>query len=133
MGIFIPTKLSSIRQNFAIHLGLDFSAKFKRPISRQCVCNIIQQKEEIKAFVEADPVSAKKETENETVQKLCYEMDQMYIEEDFGTEDDVQELVTCYEQDEELISLVVVPENQEHKLPEKPQIQTSIITFLTKK
>ena len=36
-------------------IGLDFSAKFKRPISKQCVCNIIHQKEEIKAFVEADP------------------------------------------------------------------------------
>ena len=36
-------------------IGLDFSAKFKRPISRQCVCNTIQQNEEIKAFVEADP------------------------------------------------------------------------------
>ena len=24
-------------------IGLDFSAKFIRPISRQCVCNIIQQ------------------------------------------------------------------------------------------
>ena len=41
---------------------LDFSAKFKRAISKQCV------------------------------QKLCYELDQMFIEEDFGTEDDVQEL-----------------------------------------
>ena len=37
--------------------------------------------------------------------------------EDFGTEDDVQELVTCSEQDEELITLVLVPEDQEHKLP----------------
>ena len=44
-------------------------------------------------------------------------MDQMFIEEDFGTEDDVQELVTCSEQDEELITLVLVPEDQEHKLP----------------
>ena len=35
-------------------IGLDFSAKFKRPISKQCVCNIIQQKK-IKAFDEADP------------------------------------------------------------------------------
>ena len=78
-------------------------------------------------------ISAEKETENETVQKLCYEMDQMFIEEDFGTEDDVQELVTCSEQDEELITLELVPEDQEHKLPEKPQIQTSITSFLTKK
>ena len=90
MGIFIATKLSSKRKNFAFHfwkyferildsnviihskisranvsnrekscqadiarkanpkisqakIGLDFSAKFIRPISRQCVCNIIQQ------------------------------------------------------------------------------------------
>ena len=35
-------------------ISLDFSAKFKRPISKQCVCNIIQQKK-IKAFDEADP------------------------------------------------------------------------------
>ena len=35
-------------------IGLDFSAKFKRPISKQGVCNIIQQKK-IKAFDEADP------------------------------------------------------------------------------
>ena len=45
-------------------IGLDFSAKFKRPISRQCVCNIIQHKEEIKAFVEADPELEIKKTRN---------------------------------------------------------------------
>ena len=33
----------------------------------------------------------------------------------FGTEDDVQELVTGSEQEEELITLVLFPENQEHK------------------
>ena len=71
--------------------------------------------------------------ENETVQKLCYEMNKLFIEEDFGTEDDVQELVTCSEQDEELITLELVPEDQEHKLPKKPQIQSSITTFMTKK
>ena len=46
-------------------------------------------------------------------------MDKMFGEEDFATEDDAQELVT----------LVVVSENQEQKLPTKPQIQFSIITF----
>ena len=51
----------------------------------------------------------------------------------FGTEDDVQELVTGSEQEEEVITLVLVPENQEHKLPKNPQIQSLITTFLTKK
>ena len=54
MGIFIPTKLNSdyglsviMKKNPKItqaKIGLDFSAKFKRPISKQYVCNIIQQK-----------------------------------------------------------------------------------------
>ena len=43
----------------------------------------------------------------------------MFVEEDFGTEHDVQELVTGSEQDEELITLLLVPENQERNLPKK--------------
>ena len=56
--------------------------------------------------------SEENETENETVRKLCYEMNKLFIEEDFGTEDDVQELVTGSEKTRALI-----PENQEQKLP----------------
>ena len=67
MGIFIPTKLNSdyglsvilkkIQKLHKLKLAWIFRLNSKdlgRPISKQCVCNIIHQKK-IKAFDEADP------------------------------------------------------------------------------
>ena len=67
---------------------------------------------------------------NENLQKLCYEMDQMFVEQDFGNEDDVQELITDSEQDKKLIILVLICGNQKHKLPKTPQKQSSITTLI---
>ena len=63
--VIVYDKRNANPKIYQAKVGLDFSAKFIRPISRQCVCNIIQQKEEIKAFVEADPeleIKKKQET-----------------------------------------------------------------------
>ena len=56
-------------------------------------------------------------------------MDQIIIEEDFGTEHNVQEQVTGSEKDEEQITLVQVPENLDYKFQKKSQIRSSITTF----
>jgi len=76
-------------------------------------------------------VTARKEVENENKQKLCYEMDQMYIEEDFGIEANTQELAPCENDEEEMVTLELIPENKGQKLPKKPLIQSCITNFFS--
>ena len=74
----------------------------------------------------------------ENLQKLCYEMDQMFIEQDFSFEAEAQDLILVGENDEdEMVTLEFIPESEEQKspeieerkLPEKPQIQSCITQF----
>ena len=83
-------------------------------------------------------LTAEKEIESENLQKLCYEMDQMYIEQDFSFEAEAQDLILVGENDEdEMVTLEFIPESEEQKspemeerkLPEKPQIQSCITQF----
>ena len=46
-------------------------------------------------------LTAHDEVESENLQKLCYEMDQMYIEQDFGIEAEQQDLIIVGGNDEE--------------------------------
>ena len=63
-------------------------------------------------------------------EKLCDEMDQMYIEQDFSFEAEAQDLILVGENDEdEMVTLEFIPESEEQKLPEKPQIQSCITQF----
>ena len=72
----------------------------------------------------------KKEVESESLQKLCYEIDQMYIEQDFSFETETRDLILVGENDEdEMVTLEFIPEIEEQKLPEKPQIQSCITQF----
>ena len=80
-------------------------------------------------------VAAEKEVESESLQKLCYEIDQMYIEQDFSFETETRDLILVGENDEdEMVTLEFIPESEEQKspeieerkLPEKPQIQSCI-------
>ena len=82
--------------------------------------------------------TAEKEIERENLQKLCYEMDQMFIEQDFSFEAEAQDLILVGENDEdEMVTLEFIPESEEQKspeieerkLPEKPQIQSCITQF----
>ena len=43
----------------------------------------------------------KKEVESESLQKLCYEIDQMYIEQDFSFETETRDLILVGENDED--------------------------------
>ena len=75
-------------------------------------------------------VAAEKEVESESLQKLCYEIDQMYIEQDFSFETETRDLILVGENDEdEMVTLEFIPEIEEQKLPEKPQIQSCITQF----
>ena len=83
-------------------------------------------------------LTAEKEIESENLQKLCYEMDQMFIEQDFSFEAEAQDLILVGENDEdEMVTLEFIPESEEQKspeieerkLPEKPQIQSCITQF----
>ena len=83
-------------------------------------------------------VAAEKEVESESLQKLCYEIDQMYIEQDFSFETETRDLILVGENDEdEMVTLEFIPESEEQKspeieerkLPEKPQIQSCITQF----
>ena len=67
---------------------------------------------------------------SESLQKLCYEIDQMYIEQDFSFETETRDLILVGENDEdEMVTLEFIPEIEEQKLPEKPQIQSCITQF----
>ena len=83
-------------------------------------------------------LTAEKEIESENLQKLCNEMDQMFIEQDFSFEAEAQDLILVGENDEdEMVTLEFIPESEEQKspeieerkLPEKPQIQSCITQF----
>ena len=75
-------------------------------------------------------LTAQKEIESENLQKLCYEMDQMFIKQDFSFEAEAQDLIIVGENDEdEMVTLEFIPEIEEQKLPEKPQIQSCITQF----
>ena len=70
------------------------------------------------------------EVESENLQKFCYEMDQMYIEQDFGIEAEQQDLIIVGGNDEEeMVTLELIPKNEDQKLPKKPQIQSCITQF----
>ena len=70
------------------------------------------------------------DVESENLQKLCYEMDQMYIEQDFGIEAEQQDLIIVGGNDEEeMVTLELIPKNEDQKLPKKPQIQSCITQF----
>ena len=78
-------------------------------------------------------VTSEKEVESESLQKLCYEMDQMYIEQDFSFEAETQDLILVGANDEdEMVTLEFIPEIEEQKLPEKPQVQSCITQFFKK-
>ena len=78
-------------------------------------------------------VTSEKEVESESLQKLCYEMDQMYIEQDFSFEAEPQDLILVGANDEdEMVTLEFIPEIEEQKLPEKPQVQSCITQFFKK-
>ena len=70
--------------------------------------------------------SAQNELKNETLQKICLGIDQMYIEQDFDTESDDARSA------EEIVTLVSVPDADENR-QEKPQIQSSIKNYFVKK
>ena len=54
-------------------------------------------------------------------------MDQMYIEQDFGIEAEQQDLIIVGGNDEEeMVTLELIPKNEDQKLPKKPQIQSCI-------
>ena len=75
-------------------------------------------------------LTAHDEVESENLQKLCYEIDQMYIEQDFGIEAEQQDLIIVGGNDEEeMVTLELIPENEDQKLPKKPQIQSCITQF----
>ena len=64
-------------------------------------------------------LTAEKEIESENLQKLCYEMDQMYIEQDFSFEAEAQGLILVGENDEdEMVTLEIIPKSEEQKSPE---------------
>ena len=59
-------------------------------------------------------LTAEKEIESENLQKLCYEMDQMYIEQDFSFETETRDLILVGENDEdEMVTLEFIPESEE--------------------
>ena len=54
----------------------------------------------------------------------------MYIEQDFSFEAEAQDLIIVGENEEdEMVTIDCIPEIQELKLPEKPQIQSCIAQF----
>ena len=64
-------------------------------------------------------MTAEKEIESENLQKLFYEMDQMYIEQDFSFEAEAQGLILVGENDEdEMVTLGIIPKSEERKSPE---------------
>ena len=75
-------------------------------------------------------LTAQDEVENESLQKLCYEMDQMYIEQEFEIEAEHQDLIIVGGNDEEeMVTLELIPENEDQRLPKKPQVQSCITQF----
>merc|ERR1712227_553142 len=96
--------------------------KFKTTVSRHCVLRVLKKNDRLEALVKADPelerkrikniqtvtkvpieiLTAHDEVESENLQKLCYEMDQMYIEQDFRGNDE-----------EEMVILELIPENED--------------------
>ena len=57
-------------------------------------------------------------------------MDQMYIEQDFGIEAEQQDLIIVGGNDEEeMVTLELISETEDQKLPRKPQIQSGITQF----
>ena len=76
--------------------------------------------------------SAQNELKNETLQKICLGIDQMYIEQDFDTESDDARSAEAIEEAEEIVTLVSVPDADENR-QEKPQIQSSIKNYFVKK
>ena len=59
-------------------------------------------------------LTAHDEVENESLQKLCYEMDQMYNEQEFEIEAEHQDLIIVGQNDEEeMVTLELIPENED--------------------
>ena len=68
-------------------------------------------------------MTAEKEIESENLQKLCNEMDQMFIEQDFFFEAEAQDLIIVGENDEDgMVTLEFIPEKEDRELPKKPRI-----------
>ena len=60
-------------------------------------------------------------------------MDQMYIEQEFEIEAEHQNLVIVGGNDEEeMVTLELIPENEDQLLPKKPQVQSCITQLLIK-
>ena len=84
--------------------------------------------------IQTEILTAHDEVENESLQKLCYEMDQMYIEQEFEIEAEHQDLIIVGGNDgEETVTLELIPENEDQRLPKKPQVQSCITQFFKNK
>ena len=59
--------------------------------------------------------SARNELKNETLQKICHEIDQMYIEQDFDTESDNERSAEAVGEAEEMVTLVLKPDTEENR------------------
>ena len=61
-------------------------------------------------------------------------MDQMYIEKVFEIEAEHQDFIIVGGNDEEeMVTLELIPENEDQRLPEKPQVQSCITQFFKNK
>ena len=58
-------------------------------------------------------------------------MDQMFIEQDFGIEAEQQDLIIVGGNDEEeMVTLELIPENEDQKLPKKLKFSPALQNFL---
>ena len=50
-------------------------------------------------------------------------MDQIYVEQEFEIEAEYQDLIiVCENDEEEMVTLELIPENEDQRLPKKPQV-----------
>ena len=76
--------------------------------------------------------AAQNELKNETLQKICHGIDQMYIEQEFDTESEDERSAEAVEEAEEMVTLVLIPDTEDDRQG-KPQIQSSIKNYFVKK
>ena len=89
-----------------------------QPKVRQHCCQVSLFKNSSPSEIPIEILTAHDEVESQNLQKLCYEIDQMYIEQDFGIEAEQQDLIIVGGNDEEeMVTLELKPENEDQKLP----------------
>ena len=120
----MPSKIEKIEKLSEIIYGM-------RPEVGQYCWNATLSEKKINAESPLEISSAQNELENENVQKICLGLDQMYIEQEFDSEDD-EKSAEAIEEAEEMVTLVLVPEEEENQ-PEKRKIQSKLTNYFVKK